>query len=258
MWPYLPGPDGFIPTYYVLTSLAFALSVLWVTKRAKLKKIDVTTVMDISLCLMIGGLIGGRLGHVLFEQPTLYIKNPLGIFKFWYGGFVFYGGFIGALIATLILKKFKPFDFLSMADLFTPVVAFGYGLGRLGCLFAGCCFGKPTALPWGITFPSWGDAPSGIALHPTQIYSTVWEWSALCVLMVIEKRCTRVSAGFLFGVWLILHGLGRGIIEQFRDDFRGQNVFNLSVSTWISIGLIGTGIYLTHTKRNSNSVSTTF
>ncbi len=294
MWPFLPDPvRGFIPTYYVFTSLAFCLSIYWAVKRAKSQNkqlklpgdnsqvFQVNTVLDLSFCIMLGAFIGGRLIHVLYEQPAFYFSHPSYILMFWYGGFVFYGGFIGAMIATWIYWCKKRFDYFLYADLLAPVLAFGYGLGRIGCFTAGCCYGRLSHMPWAVTFPAAYaggmtgsatgnliDAPTGIPLHPTQLYCTGWEWLVVIVLLVVERVARRNAKlgtaqarfnpmpGFIFSLWLVLHGLGRAWIEQFRDDFRGQTVFNLSISSWLSIVLVICGIYFLMKTKGPRNVST--
>ncbi|MBK9292884.1 MAG: prolipoprotein diacylglyceryl transferase [Oligoflexia bacterium] len=252
MWPWLPNLNGPIPTYYLIISLSFTLSILWIFKRAKKQGFDLNLTADLLLTLMLAGFIGARLFQVVYENPTFYLTNPLSIFKFWQGGFVYYGGFIGAVIAAFVFYKLKPFNFYKFTDIIAIPLSFGYGLGRLGCFFAGCCYGRETNLPWAITFPAWSESPSQIPLHPTQIYFFLWEMLSLLVLMIIENRATKFfkNPGSLFGMWLILHGLGRAIIEQFRGDFRGANVFNLSISTWISFMVIATGVLILARRKN--------
>ncbi len=243
MWPLLFDSSGFaIPTYIVVNSLVFSLGIVWIFYRAVARKFDPNAVLDISLVAMIGCFVGARGAHILIEHPEFYSKHPEMIYKFWYGGFVYYGGAVGGFIGAAAVCWRKKLDFLRHADLFSPVLAAGYALGRLGCLAAGCCFGRPTDLPWAIYFGQGVEAPAGVGLHPTQIYSSLWEASVFAVLLVLEKRIWGRTSGRIFGIWLIGHGFGRALVEQFRDDFRGPTPFNLSISTWMSFVAIVIGL----------------
>jgi phosphatidylglycerol:prolipoprotein diacylglycerol transferase len=243
VWPIILHTSSFdIPTYLVIIAITFCLSIFWVVKRAEHFDLAPNTVLDICLLIMISSFVGSRALHVLYEQPRFYFEHPDYILKIWYGGFVYYGGFILTLLTGAFYCRWRKLDFNTYADLFAPVFAAGYAVGRVGCLAAGCCYGRPTTLPWGITFPEGDEAPAHISLHPTQIYSTLWN-GALCVVLLVCQRQKnfKLGSGRLFGLWLLFHGLGRVIIEQFRGDFRGAELFNLSISTWLSFIVISTG-----------------
>lgn len=243
-----------VPTYLVINSLIFCFGIFWIYRRSKLFNLSQNAALDLSLVAMMGAFIGSRSFHIFFERPEFYFHNPSFIFKVWYGGFVYYGGFFVALLFCFLLCLRRHYDFRAYADVFAPVLALGNSVGRLGCLLAGCCFGRPTTLPWGIKFPFGVEAPPGIELHPTQIYSSLWEGLIFIVLIVLERRRVfKRASGHLFGLWLLFHAVGRAIIEQFRGDFRGATPFNLSLSTWLSGLALFIGIYLLSTKRNTNA-----
>lgn len=196
---------------------------------------------------MVCGLVGGRLTHVFYENWGYYREMPFDIFKIWQGGFVFYGGFFTSLIGAYGFLKIKKESFLKWADFFAPVLALGYALGRVGCFLNGCCFGKPCvgngcALPWMVEFNHPG-LPEGLR-HPTQLYAVFWELLVVLTLLWIEKvRHTKntmalQSTGFLFFTWLGLHSLGRLIMEYHREDYRGPEISGLSLSSWLSIGIL--------------------
>jgi phosphatidylglycerol:prolipoprotein diacylglycerol transferase len=246
VWPNLAQFGSFnFPTYLVINSLAFCLAIVWIFKRSLKAGLNQNAALDLSLTIMVAGFIGARAAHVLLEEPKFYAMNLSMIFEFWHGGFVYYGGFFAAVLASSIFCKMRKCDFRAYADVFAPVVAGAYAIGRMGCLAAGCCFGRPTTLPWGITFPLGAEAPSGIKLHPTQIYFSLWE-AALCItILYLQKRKVfAAQQGQYFGLWLLLHAIGRAVIEQFRGDFRGQKIFNLSLSTWLSGLAVGLAIYM--------------
>jgi len=244
MWPYLfQNNDIVIPTYLFINSIAFSIAIYWAYARAKERNFEVNQVLDLALAIMLGGFVGSRTFHILFEHPEIYFAHPNLIFKFWLGGFVYYGGMLGSLLLAFLLCRIRKYDFLKLADLVAPVLALGYAIGRTGCLAAGCCFGKATTVPWAIHFPPNVEAPPLIGIHPTQIYSSVWELIVLGILLRVEKNPSKVS-GRVFGLWMVLHSLGRGVIEQFRDDFRGPMLLHLSISTWLSAAVLVFGIWL--------------
>lgn len=239
-----------IPTYFFVISLAFCLCLIWLVRRAKLRLLSQTATLDLSLALMIGGFIGARFFHVLFEAPGHYLENPWRIFHIWQGGFVWYGGVtLGAAAALMLARihaKARQHPIGVWLDLFAPVVAFGYAAGRVACFLTGCCFGSVCVLESGLRFR-----------HPTQLYAIAWETATLGLLLVLEKKRrhlapavlaqnTPLSArqrwlltpGRLFAIWLALHGVGRIVMEIFRADDRGPAPFGLSLATWISLGAI--------------------
>lgn len=258
MFPEIRITDSIIlPTYLVYLSLLYSFLVYWVYRSAIQQKVDLKIAMDISLCLMVGGFIGGRSLHILFEMPDYYFNNPSQILQFWQGGFVFYGGFVTALACGWTYLKIKKIPFLPWADFFSKVVALGYGLGRLGCFFAGCCYGRACTAPyaslWAVQFP-WDTEQ--IPRHPTQIYATLWEFLAFAGLIWLSKKTKK--AGTVFYTWLILHGLGRMMMEYYRDDFRGDLIFGFTISSWISFiifsfGLVQLGLLLDKERSLSKS-----
>ena len=175
-------------------------------------------------------LLGARLFHVIYENPEHYLASPEKIFYLWEGGFVYFGGaFLGVIAALAYLKLKQIPSYGSYFDAFAPVLAFMYGVGRIGCFLAGCCYGRSCEAPWAIA-----------GKHPAQLYATFWELGVMLILLGIEKRKYNKSPGSLFTLWIALHSVGRLVMESFRDDFRGGLVFDVSISTFISwILLIG-------------------
>ena len=219
-------------------SLAFTVSIVYFYKRAIKVNLPPKISTEISIAVMIGAFLGSRAFHVIFEYPEYYIDSPIEIFKFYKGGFVFYGGLFGGFLASFLYVKKLRQNFLNWLDCFAPVLPIGYIIGRIGCIFAGCCYGKECSLPWAIRFPEGVEAPANIYLHPTQVYSILIELAIWLALLFVEKFNNDkkvLRAGSLFFVWMLLHGIGRMIVEQFRGDFRGDVIFGLSVSTIISI-----------------------
>ncbi len=241
MYPvFHPSPHINIPLYLVAMSLAFSLGIVFFYKRAIKLNLPPKISTEISLAVMFGAFIGARLFHIIFEYPEYYLNHPIEIFKFYNGGFVFYGGFAGGLVTSYIyIKKIRQ-NFYNWLDCAAPVISLGYIIGRAGCWLAGCCYGKTCDLPWAIQFREGVEAPAHVLLHPTQIYSILGESLILGLFLFTEKKFThmKLKSGSLFFIWLILHCIGRTVVEQFRGDFRGQEVLGVTISTLISLALI--------------------
>lgn len=241
MYPFIRITSSFmIPTYYLVISLMGVFSLFWITTRARKYQLSYKLCLDLSLIIMVMGFVGARLMHVFYESFDYYQEDFLRIFYFWDGGFVFYGGaLLAALSALFFLHKTATKETEIYLDLFAPVLSFTYAAGRVGCLLAGCCYGKFCELPWAIA-----------GRHPTQLYASLWELGVLCILLGLESipRKYRQPAflrypGKVFYLWMILHSIGRLLMESFREDFRGPSL-GLSISSWISWILIVSGLVL--------------
>ena len=227
-----------ISTYVLIVSLSLTLAAIWTPFRARRKKLSPSKSIDLLLSLMVGGLLGARLLHVFYEQPQKYLADPLQILMIWQGGFVFYGGAIGSFLAGVIFLKTRREKLRPWLDLSAPVVAFSYGLGRLGCFFNGCCYGRVCHLPWAVY------SSEGEPRHPTQLYAALIEWGLGALLLLLEKRKSFTDyPGRLFFTWLLLHAPARIFMELFRDDFRGPFWGGLSISTWVSLLIFGLALW---------------
>jgi phosphatidylglycerol---prolipoprotein diacylglyceryl transferase len=225
-------PSFGLPTYLLIISLTYCLCIYLVYKRSEKSNLAVSLSLDVCLAIMIGGFLGARLFHVFYEEPKYYIAHPIRILEFWQGGFVYFGGLIGAVIAAFLFLHHKKESFLKWADFFAPVLSLGYALGRLACFLNGCCYGRICSLPWAVTFHEAG-LPTG-PRHPTQLYATFWELGVFVTLLTLEKRKQKN----IFVLWLMLHSAGRIIMEYFRDDDRGPLLAGFSIATWISVVFI--------------------
>jgi phosphatidylglycerol:prolipoprotein diacylglycerol transferase len=217
-----------IPTFYLVISLSVTFILLLINSELNQKpKIDRKMTFDITLIAMIVGFLGARLTHVFYEEWPFYYEFPLEIFKFWKGGFVFYGGFIAAFAAVYVYLKAKKQNIYFWADFFAPYIGLSYALGRIGCFFEGCCYGTHCDLPWAVA-----------GRHPTQLYMSLAEVLLLAALVFWrKKKIDLLKPGLVFLTWLCGHALNRFIIEFFREDDRGALIADLSISQWISVGL---------------------
>lgn len=234
--------DGFQNThqFFLIISVSLSLALIWIYKRSEIYPLHPLHSMNLLLVLMISSLIGARAMHILWEAPEYYRANPAQVFALGSGGYVYFGGALLAFVAGFIYLKINKQHWQSYADAIAIPAAFATGVGRLGCFFSGCCFGKQCQLPWAVA-----------GRHPTQLYSVAWDLSVMGLLVLIEKRFRLVPSA-LFSLWVLFHSTGRLLIEQFRDDFRGL-IIGLSISSWISLLLIiVSGLHLLYLYRPQN------
>lgn len=246
MYPVLFRIGSFpIHTYGVLHALAFVAAVWWAYRQAKRARMDAEQVVNLSMVIVLWSLIGARVFSVLFDgNLDWYLRNLHEIFAVWKGGLTFYGGFLfGSLAGIWYIRKFG-LDGWQIADLMAPALALGAAIGRLGCFASGDSYGKPTALPWAVTFTDpHGLAPVGVALHPTQLYSVLTNLALFAVLLWWQKR--QKFHGQLFLIFMMLYAATRSFVEIFRNDPRGVYLDGLiSTSQIISIFLAAIGISL--------------
>ncbi len=237
-----------IHTYGFFVALGFLTGILMAKKEAVRVGENPEQIMDLCFYILISSVIGARLFYV-FTMPGHFFKNPLEIFKIWEGGLVFYGGFISALVFAIVYLKKHRIEIWKIADLLAPSLAIGHALGRIGCFFAGCCYGKICELPWAVTFSHPESlAPLGISLHPTQLYEAFSNFTIFAILWMLRIR--KQFEGQVFWVYVMIYGSVRSILEIFRDDFRGGFMGPLSPSQVIGIAMaIAAGIMLVRCKR---------
>jgi len=179
----------------------------------------------------IGGILGAKLLYYITELNDI-IADPKLLLKI-SGGFVVYGGIIGGILAGYLFCRREKLNFLQYFDLVMPSIALAQGFGRIGCLFAGCCYGIETNSPLGIIFHESKYAPNGVRLVPTQIISSVLDFIHFFILITFAKR--KKADGQVAGLYLILYSAGRFAIEFFRGDLDRGKVWSISTSQFISI-----------------------
>lgn len=236
-----------LPVYFLITTLSFIVGLLFLVSRAERLGFSRDRTLDVSLVIMISGFIGSRLFHVIVEEPNYYLAKPFLVFDIWRGGFVWYGGALLAAACGVWFLKWKNEDIPPWLDLFAPVGALGYAIGRTACFATGCCFGKVITLPhWlGLSEIVPGYTQETLVRVPTQLFAVLFELCVFFALLRIEKMRRHREAplwfrepGQLFFAWLVFHGLGRVVMESFRADPRGPELSGLSVATWLSLALI--------------------
>ncbi|CAN5385554.1 prolipoprotein diacylglyceryl transferase [soil metagenome] len=278
------------PSYFVLLVTGFlfatALGVLWARRIGKSPDV----IVDLGLAMLLAGVAGGRILHVIADgyfwdyvhlctdpdkvtwpldhascvdpsyggkwDDVAQLCHPahadcLAWAKFYAGGLTYYGGFIGASLAAFFLLRRDKFPFWKAADMAGFAVPVGLAFGRMGCLLAGCCFGKACDLPWALAFPPWSPASEAQAkehvlshaalwslrVHPTQIYESAASLAIAAIALVVVHPRKRYD-GQVFVAFLALYAVARFLLETLRDDDRG-GFFQLSTSQLIGLVLVG-------------------
>lgn len=240
-----------ITCFGVMAACGFLSASILLFANRKSRGVSVDAINDLTLYSIVAGILGARLFYVIQFWPE-YQNNFLQIFRIDKGGLVFYGGFFAALATLYIYCKRKDLSFLGVIDLLAPCLAIGHAFGRIGCFLNGCCYGRPTTLPWGVEFPQ-GSFPFENypfeKLHPTQLYESAFNF-LLAIALVILLRKSKTK-GVVAATYLITYGIGRFIIEMFRgDNAKFMNLF--TVSQFIGIILIAAGIYIFSISRKQN------
>jgi len=205
--------------YGVMYALAFIIGYYLIRYLAPKRRVplDANGVADLTLYLVAGVLLGGRLGYVLFYNLPYYLRHPAQIVAVWDGGMSFHGGLIGVIVAGLLFSWKSRIPFWSLTELVVPVAPVGLFLGRIGNFINGELWGRPSNVPWAMIFPR---APlvHGIMVprHPSQLYEAILEGLVLFTILWILAQKPRPH-GLLLGTFLIFYGLFRCFVEFFRQ-----------------------------------------
>jgi phosphatidylglycerol:prolipoprotein diacylglycerol transferase len=288
-----------LPSYFVLLTTGFLLATVMGALWARRVGQNPDVVVDLGLAMLLAGVAGARILHVLADgyfwdyvhlctdpaqvdwhlsQTECLSAQYNGIWdaarevckpktadcwawaRFYAGGLTYYGGFLGASGAAWYLLRVDRFPFWKAADMAGMVVPLGLGFGRMGCLLAGCCFGVPTAAPWGLSFPSHSPASEAefkahllasveqpsLAVHPTQIYESLAAFG-IAAYLILRLHGRKRYDGQVFLAFVVLYAAARFLLEFWRSDDRG-GIGALSTSQWIGVLLIGAVFWL-HRRR---------
>jgi len=190
---------------------------------------------DLIIYLVLGIIIGGRLGYVIFYNPEFYSKNIIDVLKLWQGGMSFHGGLLGVIFATTIFSKIRGINFFNLTDIVACVAPIGILFGRIANFINGELFGKVSTLPWAVLFPNAGN----VSRHPSQIYEAFLEGIVLFILInfLATKKQLLLKPGYVSGFFLILYSIARIIGENFREpDEQLGYLFNyFSMGTLLSL-----------------------
>ncbi len=199
---------------------------------------------DLMIYIILGIILGGRLGYVFFYNFEYYSKNIFEIFFIWNGGMSFHGGLLGVIIATLFFSITKKVNFFNLADIISCVAPIGLFLGRLANFINGELYGKISTLPWAVVFPEAGGEPR----HPSQIYEALFEGLILFIILnyLAVKKKLILKTGYISSFFLIIYSILRIFSENFREpDTHIGYVFNyLSMGTLLSLITLVVGCML--------------
>ena len=203
--------------------------------------LEAKDVDDMLIYGVLGVILGGRLGYVLFYKPGYYLQHPVEVLQIWTGGMSFHGGFIGVLLAIALFCRLRGKRWLATMDFIAPLVPIGLAAGRLGNFINGELPGRPTDLPWGMWFPQHDATP--LARHPSQLYQFGLEGLALFALLWLYSSKPR-PVGAVSGAFLLGYGTFRFLAEFARqpDDFLGLLELGLSMGQWLSMPMIAAGL----------------
>jgi phosphatidylglycerol:prolipoprotein diacylglycerol transferase len=214
-------------------------------------------IADITLWLMAGAILGARIVYVTTYWKEEFAGQPLTeIFAVWNGGLVYYGGLVGAAAAGFIYIRWKKLPLWKTADVFAPSIALGSVFGRVGCLLNGCCYGRPTDVPWAIRFPTdsyaWsqqlhagliGANDPSLPVHPTEIYDALLNLGLYIFLAWLFRR--KRFDGQVFATFLICYAITRSIVEYFRGDYSNLHYhLGLTPAQWIGVPIFIAGLLL--------------
>ncbi|MGQ9919736.1 MAG: prolipoprotein diacylglyceryl transferase [Desulfobacca sp.] len=218
-------------TYGFLLALAFLCAMFMVGQEAKRRGLDPKKFYDLSFYAIIWAIIGSRLLHVLLAWDY-FIAHPVEIFALWQGGLAFQGGLVFGLISVIYLLYRYQLPLWATLDTMALAVPLGQFIGRLGCFMAGCCYGKETTVPWAVTFthPETLARP-GVPLHPTQLYESFLMLGVFLFLLRFRQR--QQFSGQILGIYFLLAGTVRFIVEFWRGDERGPILFWGMASTQV-------------------------
>jgi phosphatidylglycerol:prolipoprotein diacylglycerol transferase len=244
----------FLPTYGTLVAIAFLVGLYVTVHFAKRAGLKTDPIVNLAIYTALAGLLGAKIAMVLFDfgkyrtgEIKLFSLETLQAAGVYQGGLV-----LGLVVAAWYIRR-QHLPWLTTLDVFSPGLAVGHAIGRLGCLCAGCCWGIATHVPWAITFRNYQAAgltgvPLGIPLHPTQIYESLAE---AMIFVLLFWRIRRPHAdGLIFGLYLILYSVSRFVIEFYR--FHEQPLeLGLSLTQWISIALLLFGVWVLLNRRKT-------
>ena len=229
-----------IPMYGVMSALGMLAAFVLLGFTRKHTRFSEDQALSAALWAIIMGFVGAKVLFWLVEIKQV-IADPSYLLHTLREGFVFYGALIGGLGGVAIYALIKKLPFFSLTDYFIPALVLGHAFGRIGCFFAGCCYGMQCDTPISIVFPTGGAAPAGVPLLPTQLMESAFLF-LLCAFLV-WRLTKKKPFGTVSGWYMVLYGAWRFTIEFFRSDERGF-VGALSTSQFISIFVFLGGVAL--------------
>jgi phosphatidylglycerol:prolipoprotein diacylglycerol transferase len=220
---------GFISAYFLILAGVKRKEIGWTRD----------DVADFVFAVAMGIILGGRIGYVLFYDLPIYLAHPLKIFAVWEGGMSFHGGLTGGILAGVYFVRRRKTPVFKVADIVTPTIPIGLGLGRIGNFINGELYGRVTDLPWGIVFPGGGNLPR----HPSQLYEAILEGPVMFLIIWLMGR-KEWPTGVISWSFIALYGLFRFSVEYFREPDRqlGFVVGHFSMGQMLSFPMLLLGL----------------
>jgi phosphatidylglycerol:prolipoprotein diacylglycerol transferase len=234
MLPTIPVFGLTIPMYGVMSALGMLAALVLIGLTRKFTRFSEDQALSAALWAILLGFLGAKVLYWIVEWRHI-VADPGYLLRTLREGFVFYGAFIGGLGGVAIYAAKHKFPFFSLTDYFVPGLVLGHAFGRIGCYFAGCCYGIACETPISITFPAGSLAPAGVALLPTQLMESAFLFLLCAALVLILRK--KKPFGTVTAWYMVLYGAWRFGIEFFRNDERGF-IGSLSTSQFISIFLV--------------------
>lgn len=239
-------------------SLAYIIGILlgWVlSKKIFIKNLEINKKFDDYISyLIIGIIVGGRLGYIVFYNFNYYLNNILDIFKIWEGGMSFHGGLIGVICASIVFAKKNKQDYFLYTDVVALAAPIGIFFGRLANFVNSELYGSPTEVPWAVTFVQ----VDNLSRHPSQLYEAVLEGIILFLILIyFRKKNYLEKPGLISALFLILYSIFRFIVEFFRvpDEQLGYLILSLSMGQIISLIFVIFGIILFYVKNENKQIN---
>jgi len=234
--------------YGVLVAMGFLAGLWTASRRGVLYGLTPQQTGDCGPWMIIGTIIGARVLYVATYWKESFAGQPWHeIFMVQHGGLVFYGGFIGAVLAILIYCRIRKVPVWKLADALAPSIALGYVFGRLGCFMNGCCYGRACSAPWAITYPGGTRASAdtaGLAVHPTQLYDALLNVALYLFLAWLYRR--KKFDGQIFAAYLVCYAFTRSFVEYFRGDYNTAHIHGgfFTPAQLVSVAILAAGLVL--------------
>jgi len=228
-----------IHTYGVLVAIGFLLGLYVAGRRAQQEGLDQRHVSDLGIWLIVAGMGGAKLFHTIFFWNEFQMAWRMEGVRSLREGFVFYGGFIGAVVATIVFVRARRLPLWKLADVMAPSVALGHAFGRLGCFFNGCCYGTPTCVSWGVRFPD-NHLMHSCPVHPTQLYEVAGNLVLFAGLFEFYRR--KQFDGQVWWWYVLAYGALRFGIEFFRGDYAVHYFGRFTIAHLIAAALMAVAV----------------
>lgn len=254
-----------VQTWGALVALGIIIGILFILKEARKKNLP-EKAEGMLVFMMISGIIFGRIAYILINPNEF--SNIFSWFALWKGGIISWGVLLGVIFGMLAFKlanKIKSDEFFALLDLMAPYLILAIAIGRIGCFLRGCCFGLPTAMPWGVVYQGESfAAQAGFtgAIHPAQLYHSILDFIIFIVLLKLGKKKSKLEkenviskynffniSGSIFLLFLVLYSAERFIVDFFRYHPVNEYAIGLTITQWIFAGLFIVAFIILKIKR---------